>query len=132
MSVILTFELSRPAVAKCDDGVLWRKRYATLGQSFARLICRFWSRKKKICGAEQIAGTITYLMVQTPCLAMGLKGYFFNLLISQNGANSQEAVASYTDLAHSRAASRDPVVVCIQEARTDRNLKIYVYISNAA
>ncbi len=71
-------------------------------------------------------------MVQTPCLAMGLKGYFFNLLISQNGANSQEAVASYTDLAHSRAASRDPVVVCIQEARTDRNLKIYVYISNAA
>ena len=32
----------------------------------------------------------------------GLKGYFFNLLISQDGANSQEAVASNTNLAHSR------------------------------
>ena len=50
-----------------------------------------------ICGAEQIAGTITYLMVQTPCLAMGYKVYIFLLKSAVNMATTAEdAVAPKT------------------------------------
>ena len=54
-------------------------------------------RENMICGAEQIAGTITYLMVQTPCLAMGYKVYIFLLKSAVNMATTAEdAVAPKT------------------------------------
>ena len=133
-------------VAACGRE-MWRWR------PLAITLCNTWSvicpsylpplvTKKKICGAEQIAGTITYLMVQTPCLAMGEKVYILFIKWEVKMAPTAKMLGRQTLISRiSRSVTwprETPLQWTLskeswmQEARTDRNLKIYVYISNAA
>ena len=71
--------------------------------------------KKKICGAEQIAGTITYLMVQTPCLAMGEKVYILLFKWEVKMATTAKMLWRQTlisrILAQRHVTPRDPVTM---------------------
>ena len=113
----------------------WRPLAITLCNTWS-VICpsyfRLWSRKKKICGAEQIAGTITYLMVQTPCLAMGEKVYILLFKWEVKMATTAKMLWRQTLISRILAQRHVTRLPWMQEARMDRNFKIYVYISNAA